>query len=94
MKSLVLLTLVLVAGPVLADEPEIALKPGAGLDITVANCSGCHSLDYIPMNSVFLTPDGWKAEVTKMRQAFAAPIDQPAADAILQYLSASYGAGR
>ena len=27
------------------------------------------------MNSVFLTPDEWKAEVTKMRRPMAAPID-------------------
>ncbi len=92
MKPILLVPLLLLAVPALADESTIALKPGAGLDQVQAGCSGCHSLDYIQMNSVFLTPDGWKAEVNKMRQAYGAPIDQPMADEIIRYLSAQYGA--
>jgi hypothetical protein len=91
MKPLFLASLLLLASPALADESSIELKPGAGLDQVQAGCSGCHSLDYIQMNSVFLTHDGWKAEVNKMRQAYGAPIDQPMADEIIQYLSAQYG---
>ena len=52
----------------LADEP-VTLKPGPGLDAVQASCATCHTLNYIRMNSVFLTPDVWKAEVTKMRTA-------------------------
>jgi mono/diheme cytochrome c family protein len=92
MKPLLLASLLLLAAPALADESSVELKPGAGLDQVQAGCSGCHSLDYIQMNSVFLTPDGWKAEVNKMRQAYGAPIDQPMADEILRYLAAQYGA--
>ena len=92
MKPLLLAPLLLLATPALADESSVELKPGAGQDTVMAGCSGCHSLDYIQMNSVFLTPDGWKAEVTKMRQSYGAPIDQPMADEILRYLSAQYGA--
>jgi hypothetical protein len=44
------------------------------------------------MNSVFLTPAAWKAEVTKMRTAFGAPIDEDTANAILAYLDAHYAA--
>jgi hypothetical protein len=44
------------------------------------------------MNSVFLTPDAWKAEVTKMREAFGAPIDDDTATTIVKYLSATYAA--
>ena len=80
----------LAAMPALAQEDTITPKPGPGQDVTIAGCIGCHSLDYIQMNSVFLTPDGWKAEVNKMRQAFGAPIDEPTADAIVRYLSATY----
>jgi uncharacterized protein (DUF697 family) len=43
------------------------------------------------MNSVFLTPDAWKAEVAKMREAYGAPIDDDTAAAIVKYLSATYG---
>ena len=37
-----------------ADEKPVQLKQGAGLDKVEGNCSGCHSLDYVPMNSPFL----------------------------------------
>jgi hypothetical protein len=44
------------------------------------------------MNSVFLAPEAWKAEVTKMITAFGAPIDDAAAKTITDYLSANYAA--
>ena len=56
------------------------------------NCSLCHTSDYIVMNSTFLTPDGWKAEVTKMRSAYGAPIDDATAAAIIAYLATQYAA--
>jgi hypothetical protein len=55
-------------------------------------CGLCHSLSYIPMNSRFMSADVWKAEVTKMRTAFGAPIDDDAAAGILKYLVANYAA--
>jgi mono/diheme cytochrome c family protein len=76
--------------PARAEQP-VELKPGPGKEIAEASCNSCHSLDYIRMNSPFLSPDGWKAEVVKMRTAFAAPIDDADADAILKYLIATYG---
>jgi hypothetical protein len=79
----------LLAVPALAEEP-VPLKPGPGLDAVKVSCAICHTLDYIRMNSVFLTPDAWKAEVTKMRVAFGAPIDDDTADTITKYLSATY----
>jgi mono/diheme cytochrome c family protein len=83
--------LLLAAPGALADEP-VALKSGPGLDAVQASCATCHTLNYIRMNSVFLTPDAWKAEVTKMRTALGAPIDDDTAASIIQYLSASYAA--
>ena len=83
--------LLLAAPAALADEP-VALKPGPGLDAVQASCATCHTLNYIRMNSVFLTPDVWKAEVTKMRTALGAPIDDDTANTIIQYLSATYAA--
>lgn len=81
-----------VALPALAEEQTITLKPGTGHDETVNNCAACHSLDYIPMNSPFLSPEQWKGEVNKMRKAFGAPIDDADAEKIINYLVTSYGA--
>jgi hypothetical protein len=87
-----LIAALLLASPAMADEP-VRLKQGPGLDIVTSSCgANCHSLDYIRMNSVFLTPDAWKAEVTKMRIEFGAPIDDEAAKTITDYLSANYAA--
>lgn len=82
---------VLVAGSAFADEQVIKLKPGAGLDKVEGNCQACHTLAYIPMNSPFLNAAGWDAEVTKMRKALGAPIDDEDAKAIADYLKANYG---
>lgn len=79
----------LMCNAALADEPA-ALMPGAGADVTGTYCNACHTSDYIVMNSTFLTGDQWKAEVTKMRKAFGAPIDDAAAAEISAYLAANY----
>jgi sulfite dehydrogenase (cytochrome) subunit B len=75
-----------------AQENTITLKPGPGLDKVQTNCSTCHSLDYIPMNSPFLNAAGWNGEVTKMIKAMGAPIDGADAKAIVDYLAKNYGA--
>jgi hypothetical protein len=67
------------------------LPPGPGKDLVEAKCATCHSLSYIPMNSRFMTSDGWKAEVSKMRFAFGASIDDAAADTIITYLVVNFG---
>ncbi len=85
------LSALLLATPAFAGEQSAVLKPGPGMEATAANCAVCHSLDYIQMNAPFLSPEAWKAEVTKMRGPFGAPIDQPTADRILDYLVRSYG---
>lgn len=74
-----------------AQERTIKLKPGPGLDRVQANCSTCHSLDYIPMNSPFLNAAGWNGEVTKMIKAMGAPISDADAKAIVNYLAKNYG---
>jgi len=80
-----------VALPAAADEPEINLKPGPGLDQVMGNCGACHSLVYIQMNSPFLNAAGWTAEVNKMIKAFGAPIGDDDAKAIADYLAKNYG---
>jgi mono/diheme cytochrome c family protein len=74
-----------------AQEQAITLKPGPGLDKVQANCSACHSLDYIQINSPFLNAAGWQAEVTKMIKAMGAPIGDEDAKAIVDYLAKNYG---
>jgi mono/diheme cytochrome c family protein len=74
-----------------ADERPVQLKQAPGLDKIEGNCTGCHSLDYVPMNSPFLSAAGWDAEVAKMINAFGAPIDQADAKIIADYLKSNYG---
>lgn len=74
-----------------AEEKPVVLKPGAGRETVEGNCSACHSLDYIVMNSPFLTAAGWTAEVTKMIKAFGAPISEADAKVIADYLARNYG---
>jgi mono/diheme cytochrome c family protein len=89
MRRLVLAAVLLLMGrDVLAADAT--LKPGPGDDATAANCSACHTSDYIVMNSAFLTLDAWKAEVTKMRSAFGAPINDETAAEITSYLAKNY----
>ena len=74
-----------------AGEKPVQLKQAPGADKVEANCAACHTLDYIPMNSPFLNAAGWDAEVTKMINAFGAPINQADAKIIGDYLKANYG---
>ena len=73
-----------------AASAQQALKPGPDVDTVTTSCSICHTLNYIRMNSPFLTPDAWKAEVSKMREGYGAPIDDETATAIIKYLSTNY----
>jgi sulfite dehydrogenase (cytochrome) subunit B len=71
----------------------VALKPGPGMDVTASQCRLCHSLDYITMQP----PGGakqWDGVVTKMVKVFGAPIGEPDAKSIVEYLSTAYGAPR
>ena len=74
-----------------AEEKPVRLRQAPGLDKVEAHCSACHSLDYVQMNSPFLSAAGWDAEVTKMINAFGAPIDQADAKTIVDYLDKNYG---
>jgi mono/diheme cytochrome c family protein len=73
-----------------AADPPVPLKPGPGSEITATACNVCHTSNYIIMNSTFMPPTGWKAEVAKMRSAFGARLDDDTQAAITAYLSANY----
>jgi mono/diheme cytochrome c family protein len=72
-------------------ETPTWMTPGPGQDETAVSCGVCHTVNYIKMNSPFLKPDVWKAEVDKMRTVFAAPIDDDTAATILTYLNKNFG---
>jgi mono/diheme cytochrome c family protein len=79
------------AASAFAQEKPVELKAAPGMDQIERNCSGCHSLDYIPMNSPFLGATMWEAEVTKMVRAFGAPVSDDDAKVIVEYLATNYG---
>jgi sulfite dehydrogenase (cytochrome) subunit B len=92
MRAIIIMAgLLCLASPSFADEKPVQLKQAPGLDKVEANCGACHSLDYIVMNSPFLNAAQWDAEVTKMINAFGAPIEAGDAKAIADYLKANYG---
>ena len=74
-----------------ADESSIQLRDGPARELVEANCSACHSLDYIVINSVFLDRKGWQAEVTKMVKVNGADIADEEKAEILDYLVNAYG---
>ena len=87
----ILLAMAWIAVPAAAEEKLVRLKEAPGLGKVESNCSVCHSLDYIQMNSPFPNAALWDAEVTKMIKTFGAPIDDADAAAIKNYLSQNYG---
>ena len=92
MRALILaLAAAAIALPAAAQEKAVELKKAPGLDKVEGNCSGCHSLDYIVMNSSFPNAALWDAEVAKMIKVFGALISDSDAKAIADYLKANYG---
>ena len=82
------------AAPVSYALPEetAAFNAGTNLDVVQANCSGCHSADYISTQprDQKSRKDFWQAEVTKMIKVYGAPIDQADVGKIVEYLAATY----
>ena len=74
-----------------ADESALRLKDAPEAVTVRAYCSGCHSVDYILMNSAFLKKAGWDAEVRKMIKVMGAPVPEDEVARIVDYLAASYG---
>ncbi len=71
---------------------ETHLADGQGKVLVTANCSACHSLDYIVMQPK-LSPAAWTGVVNKMRKVFGAHISDADAEVIASYLAAHYGSG-
>ncbi|MDE2138186.1 MAG: cytochrome c [Gammaproteobacteria bacterium] len=73
-----------------AGEQSLTLHEGAGRDLTAGRCAICHSLDYIPNNAPVMDRTGWQKIIQKMRERFGAPISDPEAQQILDYLAGNY----
>jgi hypothetical protein len=59
---------------------------GRGADVINANCTSCHSAS-MALNQPLLSSDQWRAEVTKMREVYKAPIAEPNVPVIVAYLT-------
>ena len=90
-KCFLLINLLLLSSNTLADESSIQLKEGPGKTLVSANCTMCHSLDYIQMNSGILDKSGWEKVVDKMIKVMGAPIKPEDVDSIVVYLATHYG---
>ena len=82
------------AAPVSYTLPEetVDYKPGPNRDVVKANCSACHSADYVqiqPRGEKF-KKDFWQTEVTKMIKVYGARIDDADVPKIVEYLTATY----
>jgi hypothetical protein len=73
-------------------ESSTKLAAGEQAAVVQLRCSTCHSLDYIVMNSPFLTRAAWEAEVRKMMKIMGAPIPEDEVAPIVEYLTQHYGA--
>ena len=90
MRALIAALMTALATGALAQEAKLQLKDGPGKE-KAAVCVACHSVDYIVMNSRFMTKAGWTASVNKMINAFGAPIAKEDVDALATYLAQQYG---
>ena len=90
MRTLMAALLMTLATGALAQEAKVQLKDGPGKD-KAAVCVACHSVDYIAMNSRFMTKAGWTASINKMINAFGAPLAKDDVDALATYLTEQYG---
>jgi hypothetical protein len=71
----------------LPPEPQVKLWPGADEELAEGTCAACHSLDYIKHQPPKMGRAFWNAEVTKMREAYGADIDDETAQKIAAYLA-------
>jgi cytochrome c553 len=71
-----------------------SLREGPNRDSFVANCTGCHSVDYIATQprASRLPKEFWPAEVNKMIHTYGAPISDEDVPKIIDYLTHAYGA--
>ena len=96
MKPAAIVSLIVFAwmGSAAGDEKAVTLKDAPGRDTVEKVCTVCHSVDYIRINSPFMTRETWQNEVNKMVGAFGAPATPEEAKVIVDYLVQAYGVGK
>jgi cytochrome c5 len=85
------LCLITISHPAWAGEEQLELKAGGGRELVMANCTMCHSLDMIQINTPIMKKEKWEATVAKMRKVMGAPIREEDVPIIVEYLSEQYG---
>lgn len=89
----------LVAGGAVAQSNSITLPPatipaelgGSENAVVVANCSACHSLDYITTQPRGKGEQFWRDSVAKMITIYSAPIAPDTAQQVGTILAAKFG---
>jgi cytochrome c551/c552 len=90
--SVVLTAWVAGAGVLKIELPpeRLAFKPGPGAEIANGQCLVCHSVDYVVMQPPMPRPF-WAASVKKMREKFGAALPEDQVEAVVNYLTQTYG---
>lgn len=91
MKKIIAIVSVSLSLSAFAGEEKIMLKEAAGKQVVLSNCIGCHSLDYIQINSPFQNKESWTKTVDKMINVMKAKISDQDKATIIDYLTANYG---
>jgi len=89
--TIVAAVLCILAGMAWADEAALKIKAVGEHELVASNCTPCHSIDYIGMNSPFLDEKAWTATVTKMIKVMGAQITDSDKAKIVDYLAKNYG---
>jgi mono/diheme cytochrome c family protein len=96
LRSAVLVSALLILGAAsstvtIALPPDnVQFKPGPAADLATAKCATCHSAAYVYVQPP-LNRTQWTAEVTKMKKAYGAPIDDADIPALVDYLLTQNG---
>jgi predicted secreted protein len=75
----------------LPPERQIELPPGPDVQLVRAQCSACHSLDYIQTQPRGKGEQFWRDSVTKMTSVYGAAFSPEDANRIVAYLARTYG---
>jgi virginiamycin B lyase len=83
-RSLVLATAMLVplALPAVAQQPSAEFPEGAGKQVVLETCGGCHDINRLKIG---YTPEGWHT-VMRMMQNMEAPVPADQVETVTQYL--------
>jgi sulfite dehydrogenase (cytochrome) subunit B len=71
-------------------EETATLRSAPDMEAAQNNCASCHSVDYISTQPPGRGRAFWDSEVNKMIHAYHAPISEPDAKAIVDYLARIY----